>query len=88
LGTAVLCEAAVAAVIASGSTFVGALLPLLVSASFPRLAWLSIAVAIATLGVLGIGLAKSIFGSPLRWGAVLVLGGISVSLIGLKLHIL
>jgi predicted membrane protein (TIGR00267 family) len=88
LGPAVLREAAVAAVIASGSTFVGALLPLLVSALFPRPAWLSIAVAIATLGVLGIGLAKSIFGSPLRWGAALVLGGISVSLIGLKLHIL
>jgi predicted membrane protein (TIGR00267 family) len=88
LGTAVLRDAAVAAAIAGGSTFVGALLPLLVSALFPRPAWLSVAVAIATLGVLGIGLAKSIVGSPLRWGAALILGGISVSLIGLKLHIL
>jgi predicted membrane protein (TIGR00267 family) len=88
LGTAVLRDAAVAAVIASGSTFVGALLPLLGAALFPRPAWLSLAVAIAALGALGIGLAKSIVGSPLRWGTALVLGGILVSLIGLKLHIL
>lgn len=88
LGTAVLCDAAIAAVIASVSTFVGALFPLLVSAFFPRPVWLSIAVAVAALGLLGMGLAKSIVGSPIRWGAALVLGGFSVCLIGLKLRIL
>jgi VIT1/CCC1 family predicted Fe2+/Mn2+ transporter len=88
LGTVVLCDAAIAAVIASVSTFVGALFPLLVSAFFPRPVWLSIAVAIAALGFLGMGLAKSIVGSRIRWGAALVLGGVSVCLIGLKLHIL
>jgi predicted membrane protein (TIGR00267 family) len=88
LGTTVLQDAAIAAVIASVSTFVGALFPLLVSAYFPRPVWLSIAVAVVALGLLGIGLAEAIVGSPIRWGAALVLGGVCVCLIGLKLHIL
>jgi hypothetical protein len=48
----------------------------------------SIGVAVAALGLLGMALAKSIVGSPLRWGVALVLGGLSVCFIGMKLHIL
>jgi len=88
LGRAVLRDAWLGALIISICSFFGAMLPLMISAILPRPTWLGVAVAIGTLALLGIFLAKAVYGSPARWALVLAIAGALLSLIGVKLEIM
>jgi predicted membrane protein (TIGR00267 family) len=88
LGRAVLREAGLGALIISVCSFLGALLPLIISAMLPRPTWMGVAVAIGTLALLGIFLAKAVYGSSVRWASVLAVAGVLLSLIGVKLEIM
>jgi VIT1/CCC1 family predicted Fe2+/Mn2+ transporter len=88
LGRAVLQDAWRAAIIVTVCSFFGALLPLIVSAVFPSPSWLGVAVAVGTLALLGVVLARSVYASPARWAFALTVAGIFLSLIGMKLEIM
>jgi len=88
LGRAALHDAFIGALIVSICSFLGALIPLIASALMPRPTWLGIAIAIGTLALLGIFLAKAVYGSPVRWALVLVVAGALLSFIGVKLEIM
>jgi hypothetical protein len=49
---------------------------------------MGVAVAIGTLALLGIFLAKAVYGSSVRWASVLAVAGVLLSLIGVKLEIM
>lgn len=87
LGRAVLSEAVVAASLSSLSSFVGAMIPLTVAALVPSHGWAALAAALVTLALLGAGLAKVSFGSPLYWSSTLVAGGVVLSILGAQLRI-
>jgi VIT1/CCC1 family predicted Fe2+/Mn2+ transporter len=87
LGAAVLRDAATATVIGSGCSFLGALVPSAVSALVPGQAWLGIAVAVGVLGLLGVGLARVLFGSPVRWALALMLSGALLACLGVRLRV-
>lgn len=87
LGRAALYEAMGQSAIASGCTFCGALLPLLLSAWLPRPRWLGAAVALAALCLLGYFLARAVYGHPARWMASLVAGGVALAALGAWLDI-
>jgi VIT1/CCC1 family predicted Fe2+/Mn2+ transporter len=74
--------------IVSISGFLGALLPLIVSVAVPRPSWVGVAAAIGTLALLGVFLAKAVYGSPARWVLVLVLAGVLLSFVGVELKIM
>ena len=88
LGRAALRDSCYGALIVGICGFLGALIPLIVSAALPKPSWIGIAVAIGTLALLGISLAKAVYGSPGRWVLVLVLAGVLLSFIGLELKIM
>jgi predicted membrane protein (TIGR00267 family) len=87
LGRAVMREAAIQAAIASGCTFCGALLPLVVGTWIQQPRWLGAVVALAALCLLGYFLARTVYGSPFRWMTGLVLGGVALTLMGAWLDI-
>ena len=87
LGRAAMWEAATQAAIASGCTFCGALLPLMVSALILRPRWLGALVALMALCLLGYFLARTVYGHPSRWMLGLVLGGAGLGLMGVWLDI-
>lgn len=87
LGRAVLREAIAAALLSSVSSFVGAMIPLLVAALVPSHGWAALAAALVTLALLGAGLAKVSLGSPLYWSSTLVAGGVLLSVLGAELRI-
>jgi len=87
LGGSVLKEAAVTAVASSLASFGGALIPLLSGALLPRLRWGSVAASIVALGLLGVGLAHDVHGKYWRWCSGLVVGGVIVTAVGIRLHI-
>ena len=87
LGRAAIKEAAIQAAIASGCSFCGASLPLLVSALIPQPRWLGVLVALMVLCLLGYFLAHTVYGHALRWMAGLLLGGIALTLLGVWLDI-
>jgi VIT1/CCC1 family predicted Fe2+/Mn2+ transporter len=73
--------------ISSGAAFLGALVPLLPAALLPSFRWASIAAALVTLAFLGVGLARSLTGSIVKWCLGLVAGGALLSIIGTWLKI-
>jgi predicted membrane protein (TIGR00267 family) len=87
LGRTVLRETLSAMVVSVACNFLGALLPLLTGTLLPDLPWMAIAVALVALGALGIGIARAIYGNPLRWATVLVISGLLLTFIGVELHI-
>jgi VIT1/CCC1 family predicted Fe2+/Mn2+ transporter len=87
LGHRVRVEATWAAAIASASSLVGALVPLLIGAMLPSLRWISIAVAVGALGGLGAVLAHTVGGNSVRWAVVMTLSGAVVAAIGVQLHL-
>lgn len=87
LGAAVVRDALWATAIASGSSFFGALVPLLIGALLPQLRWVAVAASLASLCILGLALARSVHGAYWRWGLGLLCGGVLVFFIGVKLHI-
>lgn len=82
LGRDAILHAVEQAGLASGSSMLGALLPLLIAAGLPGPGWIAAIVAICALGVLGAGLASAVRASRLVWGTALILGGIAVTAIG------
>jgi len=88
LGRAALRESCLGGLIVGICGFLGALIPLIVNAVLPRPSWIGIAVAIGTLALLGIFLAKAVYGSPARWVLVLVFAGALISFIGVELEIM
>ena len=87
LGRAAVWEAAIQAAIASICTFCGALVPLLVSALIQQPRWLGALVALIALCLLGYFLARTVYGHALSWMAGLVLGGVTLTLLGVWLDI-
>jgi VIT1/CCC1 family predicted Fe2+/Mn2+ transporter len=87
LGRQVVFEAAQAAVVASASSFVGAVAPLLIAGSIPGAPWLGLVVAIALLSMLGVALAASVGGDWRRWAGGLVVAGGLVAVIGSYLNV-
>jgi predicted membrane protein (TIGR00267 family) len=87
LGRAVLREAIAAALLSSISSFVGAMIPLLVAALVPSDGWAALVAALITLALLGAGLAKVSLGSPLYWSSTLVAGGVLLAILGAHLRI-
>lgn len=67
--------------------FIGAMIPLLVNVYIPHPAWLSIIVANITLGVLGLGLSKTVVGKHIYWAIAMVIMGVIVTMAGSILHI-
>jgi predicted membrane protein (TIGR00267 family) len=88
LGRAVLRDAFGGALVASGCTFLGALIPLLTATIPSTPAWLGVAVAIGALALLGTFLAKAVYGQPFRWALGLVLAGLLITFIGLQIRII
>ena len=88
LGRAALRDSYLGALIVGICGFLGALIPLIVSAVFPKPSWIGVAAAIGTLALVGIFLAKAVYGSPARWALVLVLAGILLSFMGVELRIM
>ncbi len=87
LGVAVIRETVTGTVISSTCSFLGALLPLVSGSLLPGRSWFAIVTAIFALALLGVGLARVVYGSPLRWAVVLMIAGGLLSLLGIKLHI-
>lgn len=87
LGQAATRHAALEAALASGSSMLGALLPLLIAAALPGPGWVAAIVAICALGVLGVGLAWTVLGNRLIWAITLVVGGAAVTAVGLWINI-
>lgn len=87
LGREVLREAATGAMIASICSLAGAVIPLLLESILPGPHWFGLGVTIALLGVLGAAMAGSFHGRMLPWGCGVALGGIALTAIGLRLHL-
>lgn len=73
--------------IASATSGVGALAPLLLAALLPGPEWIAAAVAVAALGALGAILGRISLGSPGRWAAYMLIGGVIAAAIGAALDI-
>jgi predicted membrane protein (TIGR00267 family) len=87
LGQQVLEEALTGAAVAAACGFVGASFPLLLSSLLPGPGWVALAAAIASLGILGILLARSFHGSVIVWPAVIMAGGMLLALVGARLDL-
>lgn len=88
LGKQILWESLSGAALASVCGVIGSAIPLAIGLSVPELPFLGIVLAIALLGILGWVLALGVFGSPALWAISLMLGGVAVTVIGMKLDIL
>jgi len=86
LGRTVLLEAAQSALVVGSSSFCGALLPLAIGAFLPG--WVALAAALAILLLLGIFLAKVVYGNPIRWAIGLSIGGVILTYVGMRLNII
>jgi VIT1/CCC1 family predicted Fe2+/Mn2+ transporter len=87
LGWTVLRDALQAALVSSGGSFAGALLPLLLTGLFRGPSFMAIVVAILALGLLGVSVARTVYGNSLRWAAALMLTGGILTAVGIELHI-
>jgi hypothetical protein len=88
LGKQILREALWGAVVASVCGVIGSAIPLTIGMVVPELPFLGLALTVALLGILGWLLALGVFGSPALWATSMMLGGIIVTVIGVKLDIL
>lgn len=87
LGRQVRREAIFAAAVSSGANFLGAILPLILGAQLLGYRLLAIVPAIIALGLLGAMLAQAIHGSKIVWTSVLMLSGVTFSVLGVWLRI-
>jgi hypothetical protein len=87
LGRRALLRSLIATVLACATSFAGAFLPLATGAYLPGPRWLVAALAIAALTALGAALAHPLAGSALRWATTTGVGGVLVTLIGVRLRI-
>jgi len=75
LGARAIRESLSQAVLAAVCGFVGAAFPLVLTAVLPGPRWLGLCITIGLLGLLGMMLARSFYGSMLTWAIVIMLGG-------------
>jgi hypothetical protein len=87
LGRVVLRDSTRETAVVCASSFVGASVPLGVAAVLPALPWAAFVIALGLLGVLGVALGSAVYGSALRWGGALLLGGAVLAAVGVKLRI-
>lgn len=87
LGRRVFLKSLLRAMLAAGFSLVGALFPLLLCAIAPSPRWLGLAITIIVLSGLGALLARTIYGSPLRWGLGHFIVGIALALVGIQLDL-
>lgn len=87
LGMDVLREALRGTFITAVAGFGGAMLPLVLGAIFSAVWWLTIAVAIAILGAMGIAVSRAIQGNPVYWAIALMVTGVLLSVAGILLHV-
>lgn len=87
LGKAVLVESIIRAFVASFFSFLGAILPLGISALVPIAPWFSIGITLSILGALGVFLALTVKGKPIIWATGLVLAGVALTIIGINLKL-
>jgi predicted membrane protein (TIGR00267 family) len=87
LGRDVLREAIGGTAIAATTGFAGAMLPLASGVLFSSVAWMTIAIAVAALGLLGIAVSAAVRGNPAYWSTSLMLTGALLSLAGVLLHV-
>jgi predicted membrane protein (TIGR00267 family) len=87
LGRSVQIEALVTATLSSVASFLGALIPLLTGALLPTFRWGPVIASLGSLCVLGLALARVVHGSYWLWCEGLVTGGVVLSLVGVRLHI-
>jgi hypothetical protein len=88
LGTQILLEAIRGAITASVCSVFGSTLPLAISLAVPQVPMAGLVFAICLLGFLGWLLARNIFGSPVSWAGGLMLGGIAVTMVGVRINVL
>ena len=87
LGQEVLRESVLGTVIAAATGFGGALLPLILGAAFSTISWMTIAIAIAVLGLLGFAVSRAVHGNPIYWSAAFMVTGALLSAAGVLLHV-
>lgn len=87
LGKQILQETAVGMLISSIFNFLGVMIPLSVAVMFPKIQWIAILIAIMMLVILGILIARLVFGNAWLWVSALVIAGLIVSFVGYKLHV-
>ncbi len=75
------------AALASGSSMLGACVPLLIATALPGPGWIAAIVAVCALGALGVGLAHTVLGNRVIWAVSLVVGGIAVTAVGVWIKI-
>lgn len=85
LGQQVLLGSFIGATIASLCGLIGAFVPLFLGMVLPPLP--GIAITLLLLGGLGVGLARTFYGSPLLWGATIMAGGALLTYVGIHLDI-
>jgi predicted membrane protein (TIGR00267 family) len=88
LGKQALREALVGVIISSVFNFLGALLPLETAVIFPKKQWLAIVTAFSFLFLLGIFIARLVYGTPFKWILALLSAGAAVSYVGYKLNVI
>ena len=87
LGKEIIIESTLGTSLSGACGFAGALIPLLVNVYIPQPVWLSIITANVTLGVLGLGLSRTVLGKHIYWAIAMVVMGIVVTVAGSILHI-
>jgi predicted membrane protein (TIGR00267 family) len=87
LGKAVRRDTIWAGALSGSANFLGALFPLFVGSIHSAPCWLPIAAAMVVLGVMGVVLARTVYGRIIVWTPVLMLAGIILAFVGVKLHI-
>lgn len=87
LGRAVRRDALLAALVASVSSFVGAVVPLMIGAFSGRYSASALAVSVLGLGLLGAGLSSAVGGRRAVWILAMVIMGAIVAVIGVVLDI-
>lgn len=87
LGRAVLRDSVATSMLAGTASFVGAALPLVIGTLLPSLSWIALVVSAATLGGLGVLLAKIVGGRRIVWAVTLVIAGIVVTAVGIQVDL-
>ncbi|WP_019632811.1 hypothetical protein [Actinomadura atramentaria] len=80
-------RSAVAMLLASVMSYLGASVPIMAGALLPGPSWLVVALALAALAGLGAALARTFGAHRLRWAAAMAAGGVGVTWIGTLVHI-
>ncbi len=87
LGWAVFIEALSTTILSSLADFVGALVPMLTAVLLPDFRGGAVLASLGSLGILGLVLARAVHGSYWLWSVALVAGGVVLSILGIRLHI-